>query len=110
MSGLLKDNAVEPNVKPPRSIITHSTIVLGSDNNASSRSLDRGITSKTYKTSEWGQPGEEKPQETFGKKNSAQSNGFQGKKMFAFGTNMGQKQRGMHTKQYEASASPPPQA
>jgi len=91
-----------------REAITRSNLVLGTDNQMTAKSNSRSPdkTSKTYKTSEWGNPGKQAPEETFGKKNTAETYGFHGKKMFDFGKNMGMKQKGMHSQPYEAPTAP----
>jgi hypothetical protein len=48
MDGLMTDNGQHGETRVPRSIITHSTIVLGTDKNSAARSLSKGSTSKTY--------------------------------------------------------------
>ena len=92
--------------RPTREAITKSNVVLGTDNDTAARSTSRGPTSKTYKTSQWGNPGKQAPEEVFGKKNTTETYGFHGKKMFDFGKNMGMKQKGMHSQPYEAPAAP----
>ena len=110
MNGLMKNEHGEIGQQRTREAITRSNIVLGSDNQGNARSNSRGprADSKTFRTSEWGVPGKTNwpSEETFGKKNSTETYGFHGKKMFDFGKNMGMKQKGMHSGPYEAPAAP----
>jgi hypothetical protein len=106
MNGLLKNEHGEVRQQRTREAITRSNLVLGNDNQREARSNSRGPTSKTFRTSEWGVPGKTAPEETFGKKNSTETYGFHGKKMFDFGKNMGMKQKGMHSQPYEAPSAP----